>query len=98
MKPLSPDVHSALAKWVKKGGTLLVCDDDADPYNKVRDWWNTGKNNYTNPRQHLFEKLGVSLQPGTNTASIEKAGKGAVLWLSADPAKLLVSQTDAGAG
>jgi hypothetical protein len=40
-KPLSPEVHPAIADWVRKGGMLIVCDADADPYNKVRDWWNS---------------------------------------------------------
>jgi len=26
MKPLSADVHQALAAWVKRGGVLVVCD------------------------------------------------------------------------
>ena len=95
MKPLSADVHGVLAKWVKNGGALFVCDDDADPYNKVHEWWNTGKNNYANPRQHLFEQLGVEFAPATNTTSMQKAGKGVVVWLSADPAKLAASQSGA---
>ena len=41
MKPLTPDVHRSLAAWVKRGGMLVVCDDDTDPYNAVREWWNS---------------------------------------------------------
>ncbi|HEX5218052.1 MAG TPA: hypothetical protein VFZ59_00670 [Verrucomicrobiae bacterium] len=58
-KPLSPDVHTPLADWVKRGGALVVCDDDADPYNRVTDWWNSEGLNYATPREHLFERLGI---------------------------------------
>ena len=33
MKPQSPEVHAPLADWVRRGGVLVVVDDDADPYN-----------------------------------------------------------------
>ena len=29
MKPLTADVHPALAAWVRGGGMLVVCDDDS---------------------------------------------------------------------
>ena len=59
MKPLSPEVHTSLADWVKRGGGLVVCDDDQDPYNGVREWWNSGGKSHTTPREHLFETLGL---------------------------------------
>ena len=40
MKPLRPEVHAALALWVRRGGGLLFVNDDRDPYNTVRAWWN----------------------------------------------------------
>ena len=43
MKPLSADVHAPLVDWVKRGGALVVVDDDSDPYNGVRDWWNSAR-------------------------------------------------------
>ncbi len=60
MKPLEPEVHAPLADWVKGGGVLVVCDDDADPYNQVREWWNSNGHHYATPREHLFETLGIS--------------------------------------
>lgn len=59
-KPLTPDVHTALAKWVHNGGALVVVDDDSDPYNKVREWWNTGDMKFGTPREHLFQEVGES--------------------------------------
>ncbi len=60
MKPLSPEVHQSLAAWVKRGGVLVVCDDDSDPYNAVREWWNSDGRQYRTPREDLFVQLGLS--------------------------------------
>ncbi len=57
-KPPTPEFHRALTSWVQSGGALVVMDDDKDPYNAVRDWWNTAPNAYKTPRQHLFQTLG----------------------------------------
>jgi hypothetical protein len=84
MKPLGAQVHTALARWVKGGGALVVCDDDGDPYNAVRDWWNTGGMKYGTPRVHLFEQLGLKVSDsGTN-----RVGKGLVIWMREDPAAI----------
>ena len=54
-KPPTPAFHTALAAWVRAGGALVVVDNDDDPYNAVREWWNTAPNAFATPRQHLFE-------------------------------------------
>lgn len=87
MKPLGAEVHSGLAQWVKSGGSLVVCDDDGDPYNAVRDWWNTGGMKYATPREHLFEQLGLKrLVSETN-----RVGKGVVIWMRENPASIAAS-------
>jgi hypothetical protein len=63
MKPLTPDVHRPLTAWVKRGGVLVVCDDDADPYNAVREWWNSDGRHYSTPREDLFASS--ALEPAT---------------------------------
>jgi hypothetical protein len=85
-KPLSPEVHTPLADWVKQGGVLVVCDRDADPYLQVRDWWNSEGKNYATPRQHLFELLGLGQAAATN--QLVPVGKGGVIWLPERPADL----------
>jgi len=60
LKPLSPEVHPALAAWVRRGGVLVMCDDDKDPYNAVREWWNRDGRHYHTPREDLFAQLGLS--------------------------------------
>jgi hypothetical protein len=90
MKPLSADVHNALADWVKQGGRLIVCDDDTDPYNAVRDWWNSDGNHYATPREHLFAQLDVKSANAANNAGPTSwsHGQGEVYWLKENPVRL----------
>ncbi len=88
-KALSPEVHAPLADWVKRGGVLVVCDQDADPYLKVRDWWNSDGKNYATPREHLFEQLGVTDAMVTN--QFNRVGKGGLIWLHRRPVECSAS-------
>jgi hypothetical protein len=89
MKPISPEVHAPLADWVKRGGALVVCDDDSDPYNAVRDWWNSDGRRHATPREHLFAQLGVTV-PSTDASATNRwaIGNGSVTWLRENPARL----------
>jgi len=84
-KPLAADVHPPLAEWVRAGGVLVVWDDDRDPYNQVRDWWNSDGRDYRTPREHLFETLGLGRSAGTGTHTV---GQGRVWWNPGNPATL----------
>jgi hypothetical protein len=88
MKPLSGDVHTSLAKWVKGGGVLIVVDDDSDPYNGVHDWWNSRPLNYSTPRVHLFDQLGLPAKASGLDGKPQKVGKGFVTWFHENPARL----------
>lgn len=88
-KPLSAAVHAPLADWVKKGGVLVVCDADADPYLKVREWWNSDGLRYATPREHLFEQLGLPVNAATDEMHV--VGKGGLIWLRERPANCSVS-------
>ena len=57
MKPMKSEYHNYLADWVKKGGTLVYCGEDVDPYQTVLEWWNTEGNAYKAPSEHLFEAM-----------------------------------------
>ncbi len=87
MKPMTADVHDALADWVKQGGALVFLGDDSDPFNAVRAWWNDPKaaKTYKAPREHLFERLGL---PADAAAGLHKVGKGFVVYDTAGPASL----------
>lgn len=91
MKPMNADVHQYIADWVKKGGVLIYCGKDDDPYQSVMEWWDTKENHYTAPSQHLFKLLGIN----TTEDNIRgyKAGKGKVYVIRQDP-KVFVLNTN----
>ncbi|MBO9620791.1 MAG: hypothetical protein J7539_17340, partial [Niabella sp.] len=57
MKPLSANYHQALARWVRQGGVLLYYGRDNDPFQSVKEWWNSGGLNYKAPSEELFRTL-----------------------------------------
>lgn len=83
MKPLTPDVHVALAAWVHGGGHLFFVDNDGDPYNAVREWWNSDGMSYKSPRQDLFARLGIQSKEG-----VQSVGRGMVDWIRQSPSAL----------
>ena len=82
MKPPSQALHKQIADWVKAGGALVVVDNDQDPFNKVREWWNSDGKNLATPRHDLFDTLGV----GRDAGGLTRVGKGAVYFAAASPA------------
>jgi hypothetical protein len=90
MKPLSPAPHAALAAWVKAGGALVVWDDDGDPFNKVREWWNSDGATYATPREALFDTLGLNPDQRMSAAGGDwiNLGRGAVRWVRQNPVEL----------
>lgn len=73
MKPMGARADLPIARWVQNGGRVLFVDDDGDPFNGIREWWNSNGFHYATPRDHLFE------QP---------RGKGEILLLRRDPSQL----------
>ncbi len=62
IKPMKPEYHHHIAQWVKKGGVLVYCSKDIDPFQNVMEWWNTDGNDYETPSMHLFELLGLDFK------------------------------------
>jgi hypothetical protein len=97
MKPMTAEVHTALAGWVRNGGALVFLGDDSDPYNAVRAWWNDGTPAagapFRSPRQHLFEQLGVSRDAA---AGLYKVGRGTLIYDLSSPAALTYQLDGAG--
>jgi len=89
-KPQSPEVHPPLAEWVRKGGVLIIADDDKDPYNQAREWWNDEGKTTRIPRNHLFDALG--LKDEQFTGAPVPVGKGSVIWLRENPATFALSE------
>jgi len=82
MKPNSPEVHQHIADWVKKGGVLVYCGRDDDPYQSVMEWWNSKGQKYKAPSEHLFRLLGISPVAVKDRYVV---GKGAVYVIRQNP-------------
>jgi hypothetical protein len=86
MKPMDAQANQAIADWVKAGGTLVFVDNDSDPYNGVKSWWNQeGSSKHRSPREALFSLLGLDRQTKTGEY---KAGKGTLIFDASSPAAL----------
>lgn len=88
LKPEHPDLHPALAQWVRDGGALVYVGDDSDPYHRVREWWNQGKRAYRTSREHLFECLGLSPD---RPEGIARVGDGLIRYIRMRPDRLTES-------
>jgi hypothetical protein len=89
MKPLAASVHQYLADWVKKGGVLVYCGSDQDPYQIVQEWWNKKPYHFKAPSEHLFGLLHI--RPGSGDQKF-KVGKGAVYVLRSDPKAFVMNK------
>jgi len=87
MKPVNAEVHQHLAAWVKKGGVLVYCGADDDPYQQVMEWWKTKGNKFTTPSAHLFELLQV--KPGEN-GGVFHVGKGTLYIIKQNPKEFVL--------
>jgi hypothetical protein len=83
MKPHSPDLHHALAGWVRGGRGLVYVGDGSDPYHTVDEWWNRGKAVFPTPAEHLFAALAVD----PTTAQAQVVGQGVVRVVRRHPAE-----------
>ena len=89
MKPLDPEAHRLLAEWVRKGGRLIYCGRDADPFQRVQEWWNTEGNAYAAPSDHLFALLDI---PAGAPEGCYACGKGTLQILRRDPKEFVLEE------
>ena len=89
MKPMDPSAHEHLADWVRNGGVLVYSATDTDPFQGVREWWNTGENAYDAPSDHLFALLGLEPNPGQG---VYPCGKGRLCVLRHDPKEYVMME------
>ncbi|MEA4918998.1 hypothetical protein [Proteiniphilum sp.] len=89
MKPMEEREHQFLAEWVKKGGILLYCGRDSDPFQQVTEWWNSNGKDYPTASAHLFELLGV---PKPYAAGQYSVGKGQLHIVRNDPKEFVLTE------
>jgi len=85
-KPLKPEYHEALDRWVRGGGALIFVEDGSDPYHAVREWWNDqGRNKEAKAYDDLFARLGVT--PADCRQPV-RVGEGCVRVLADKPSEI----------
>jgi len=87
MKPQRREYSDALARWVKKGGTLIYVGDDSDRFGRISAWWNKDGETSATPREDLWRRLGLNRDPGSESDSV-RCGKGRVIWKRVSPKQL----------
>ena len=88
MKPQSIKVNEQLAQWVKKGGVLLYFGRDKDPFQEVKEWWNTNGKTYASPSAHLFQLMDINSSENKTPYSY---GKGKIFIVRQDPKELIMT-------
>lgn len=91
MKPMEAKSHRYISDWVKKGGILVYCGRDNDPFQTVQEWWNTGNLKYKAPSEHLFELLGLERSAKEGQYS---CGKGTVAIVRQDPKEFVLQANE----
>jgi len=89
MKPSTEESHQQLADWVKKGGVIIYCSRDNDPYQTVQEWWNTKGNQYKTPSEHLFKLMNMKAEAAEGKYSF---GKGTVYVLRQNPKEYVLEK------
>ena len=89
MKPMDQEAHDHIADWVKRGGVLVYCGRDNDPFQSVQEWWNQDGNNFKSPSEDLFQKLGLE---APFAAGEFVYGKGKVVILRRDPKEFVLEE------
>ena len=82
MKPPTEKAHEQLAQWVRNGGLIVYSGRDDDPFQAVKEWWNSDGKKYNCPADDLFEKLGIGQHP---KEGIYPVGKGSICIIRKDP-------------
>jgi hypothetical protein len=88
MKPMNQRSHAQLADWVRNGGILVYISRDDDPFQNVREWWNTDNNKYARPADELFGRMGIKADPSEGSYSY---GKGLVCVLRNNPKEYVMT-------
>ena len=87
MKPLDPQAHEDIARWVRQGGRLIYCSRDDDAFQNIKEWWT--ERGYKAPSEHLFELMGMERKAAEGEY---RCGKGRVYVLRQDPKEFAMNE------
>ena len=85
MKPMDPDAHPHIAAWVEKGGVLVYCGRDDDPFQDIDEWWK--RDGWSRPSDHLFSLMGIPRNAPEGTYPF---GKGCVCVIRRNPKEFVL--------
>ncbi len=57
-KPMQPEHHRVLSRWIKRGGVLVLLGANDDPFAAMPSWWR--KENAKSPAEHLLRLCGLA--------------------------------------
>lgn len=89
MKPLEPQAHEHLSRWIRSGGIVVFNGRDQDPFQQITEWWNTGDLNYPTASAHFFDKLNLGLNPEEGAYVV---GEGMVYVIRQDPKEYIMEE------
>ncbi|MHA4893134.1 hypothetical protein ACXZ1K_00170 [Pedobacter sp. PWIIR3] len=89
MKPSNQAVHKYLVEWVRKGGVLIYCGRDDDPYQTVMEWWNTKGLTFNSPSAHLFSLFDIKISSDSDQTF--KIGSGALHVIRKNPKEFIMN-------
>jgi len=67
---------------VRNGGVIVYSGRDDDPFQGVKEWWNSDGKSYKCPADDLFDKLGLGQNP---KEGVYPVGKGSICIIRKDP-------------
>jgi hypothetical protein len=91
MKPPTEKAHEQLAQWVRNGGIIVYSGRDDDPFQTVKELWNSDGKKYNCPADDLFEKLGIGQNP---KEGIYPVGKGSICIIRKDPKEYVLEANE----
>ncbi len=67
---------------------LLYFGRDKDPFQEVKEWWNTNGKTYASPSAHLFQLMDIN---SSENKTIYSYGKGKIFIVRQDPKELIMA-------
>lgn len=77
-KPLKPEYHDALIKWIRAGGCLVFFDSGPGPMDSIREWWNDFGKRKASAKDALFGAAEIEADADEGFHAVGKGWLGVV--------------------